>query len=135
MFTRDLPSILDLFCSSSSTPTWISFPGLALFGDNAYVSTDFMVTPYKNVRAGLKDNLNFYQSQVRISIECAFGKLVHRWAILRRALSSKMGVRKQIEFTVALCKLHNFCIGEDDTARTTQRKLGSLLSSPPTSCW
>ena len=86
--------------------------GLALFGDNAYVSTETMVTPYRNVRRGFKDDFNFYQSQVRINIECAFGMLVHRWAILRRALPVNMGVKKQIGLTMALCKLHNFCIGE-----------------------
>ena len=62
--------------------------GLALFGDNAYVSTEYMVTPFRNVRKGPKDDFNFYQSQLRINIECAFGMLVHRWAILRRPLSS-----------------------------------------------
>ena len=88
--------------------------GLALFGDNAYVSTEYMVTPYRNIRAGLKDDFNYFQSQVRIEIECAFGMLVQRWAILRKALPSKMGVKKQIALTMALCKLHNFCLGEDD---------------------
>jgi hypothetical protein len=32
--------------------------GLMIFGDNAYVSTEYMVTPYKNVRAGPKDDFN-----------------------------------------------------------------------------
>jgi hypothetical protein len=36
--------------------------GLALFGDNAYVSTNYMVTPYKNIGAGVKYNFNFFQS-------------------------------------------------------------------------
>jgi hypothetical protein len=90
--------------------------GLALFGDNAYVSTNYMVTPYKNIGAGVKDDFISFQSQVRIDIDCAFGMLVHCWAILRRALPSMMGVRKQIALTMALCKLHNFCIGAEDHA-------------------
>jgi hypothetical protein len=34
--------------------------GLVILGDNAYVSMDYMVTPYKNVRAGPKDDFNFF---------------------------------------------------------------------------
>jgi DDE superfamily endonuclease len=51
-------------------------PGLRLFGDNAYVNTNYMVTPFNNVSDGLKDAFNYYQSQLRISIECAFGMLM-----------------------------------------------------------
>ena len=68
-----------------------------------------MVTPYKNVRAGDKDNFNFYHSQLRINIECAFGQLVSRWPILRRPLSTNFGVKKQIALVHALCSLHNYC--------------------------
>jgi DDE superfamily endonuclease len=87
-------------------------PDCVIFGDNAYVSSDFMVTPYKNVRAGPKDDFNFYHSQVRITIERAFGMMVRRWGILRFPLASKMGVIKQIALTMALCSLHNFCTKE-----------------------
>lgn len=38
--------------------------GLVLFGDSAYVSNDYMVTPYRNARSGTRDDFNFYQSQV-----------------------------------------------------------------------
>ena len=85
------------------------FPGLVIFGDLAYVNNYYMVTPYKNVRAGDKDNFNFYHSQLRINIECAFGQLVHRWPILRRPLSANFGVKKQIALVHALCSLHNYC--------------------------
>ena len=44
-------------------------PGLALYGDNAYVNTKYMVVPFKNVSEGAKDAFNFYHSQVRI-IRC-----------------------------------------------------------------
>ena len=44
--------------------------GLVIFGDNAYLNSIFMATPYPNV-AGMdkersKDNYNFYHSQVSI---------------------------------------------------------------------
>jgi hypothetical protein len=73
-----------------TTPGFLA-DGLVIFGDNAYVSTEYMVTPYKSVRAGPKDDFNFFHSQLRINIERAFGMLVHRWAILRRPMSSRMG--------------------------------------------
>ena len=46
-------------------------PGLCLFGDNAYINSFFMSTPFAGVSGGSKDSYNFYHSQVRIRIECA----------------------------------------------------------------
>jgi hypothetical protein len=83
---------------------------LALFGDNAYVSTDTLVSPFKGARVGPKDDFNFYHSQLRINIECAFGMLVQRWLILRSPLSATMGVARQVALVMALCRLHNECI-------------------------
>ena len=105
-------------------------PGLVLFGDNAYVSGDTMVTPYKSAKSGLNDDFNFYHSQVRINIECAFGMLVHRWAILRRPLPAAMGIKKQIAVTMALCRLHNFCIGpksSTDSSTDSTIAVGNLM--------
>jgi DDE superfamily endonuclease len=44
--------------------------GLVLFGDNAYLNSPYLATPYPNVSGGSKDNYNFYHSQVRESV-CA----------------------------------------------------------------
>ena len=68
----------------------IMAPGLCLFGDNAYINTPYMATPYRNVSTKIgaataanteankqKDAYNFYHSQLRIWIEQAFGQLVH----------------------------------------------------------
>jgi hypothetical protein len=69
---------------------------LVHFGDNAYVSSEFMATPYKGVfGAGISDKYNFFHSQLRINIECAFGMLTRRWGILRRPLPVVMGIKKQ----------------------------------------
>lgn len=94
--------------SKLTTPGFLA-EGLVLFGDNAYVSTNYMVTPYKNVRAGTKDDYNFFHSQLRINIERAFGMLVKKWAILQKPLSCQMGIVKQLALTMAMCSLHNFC--------------------------
>ena len=55
---------------------------LVLFGDNAYLNSHFMVTPYPNVSSGSKDDYNFFHSQLRIRVECCFGMLVKRWGVL-----------------------------------------------------
>jgi hypothetical protein len=89
-------------------------PGLSLYGDNAYVNTVYMATPFKGASEGPKDAYNFYHSQLRITIECAFGILVHRWGLLRRAMPVNISLMKTIALVVALCKLHNFCIDANE---------------------
>ena len=86
-------------------------PGLVLFGDNAYVDSEYMVVPFKNpkIECG-EDDFNFFHSQVRINVECAFGMLVHRWGILRRPISAQIGLQKTTALVMALCRLHNYCI-------------------------
>ena len=57
------------------TPGFL-LPGYVLVGDNAYVKAVDMATPIKNSSPGPQDDYNFYHSQCRIIIECAFGILV-----------------------------------------------------------
>jgi DDE superfamily endonuclease len=68
---------------------------LCLYSDNSYVNTNYMVTPYKGVADGPEDSFNFYQSQLRICIECAFGMLVHLFAILRKPIPKNITIAKQ----------------------------------------
>jgi hypothetical protein len=37
-----------------------------LFGNNAYLNSKFMVTPFPNVSSGSKDDFNFFHSQLCI---------------------------------------------------------------------
>jgi len=83
-----------------------------LFGDLAYVNCRYMATPFKGVKSGTKDDYNFFHSQLRINIECAFGQLVNRWGILRKALPATMSIGKVSCLVMCLCKLHNFCVDE-----------------------
>jgi len=85
-------------------------PGLCLFGDNAYLNSSFMATPYSGVAGDSLDAYNFYHSQLRIRVECAFGMLTQRWGILRSAMPRAIGIQGTISMVIALCKLHNFCI-------------------------
>ena len=100
-------------------------PGLCLYGDNAYVNRPYMATPYPNVGEGSKDDYNFYHSQVRITIECAFGILVHRWGILRTPLSNNYKLDKVCKLVYCLCSLHNFLID----CRLEEEELVPLLQT------
>jgi hypothetical protein len=87
-----------------------------LFGDNAYINTKFMATPYSGTKGGTRDAYNFYHSQLRINIECAFGRFVHRWAVFRAPMQQNVTLQKTSALVVACAKLHNFCIDETDTS-------------------
>ena len=64
-----------------------------LVGDCAYTKKLFMATPLKGYLGGYEDAYNFYLSQLRITIERAFGVFVQRWAILRAPnLSNCQGI-------------------------------------------
>ena len=69
----------------------------------------------------LEDAYNFYLLQVRITIERAFGILIHRFGILRRPMS--MPICKLPAFVKCLMKLHNFYI--DEGKRGSDRPLVS----------
>jgi len=98
------------FCTKLEEDGFLA-PELCLFGDNAYVSRRYMAIPYQNVPIDHpKDHYNFYQSQLRITIECTFGILVARWGILRRPISNKFSMKKVGSLVFALCKIHNFLI-------------------------
>lgn len=102
-------------------------PSLHFFGDSAYVNTPFMATPFKGTHSGVKDAYNYYHSQLRINIECAFGMLVHRWGVLRKPFPMNITVPKIIQVVKTLCILHNFCIdgreGDDISIPTAQDDL------------
>jgi DDE superfamily endonuclease len=100
-------------------------PDLHLFGDNAYVNTPYMVTPFKNIRHTAnnenirqqeiqKDSFNYYHSQIRINIECAFGMLCHRFGLLRKPFPLNISIAKTTAIVLALCKLHNFIINKGE---------------------
>ena len=88
--------------------TKILLKGMTLVGDNAYVKTKYMATPLKGMQHSYNDAYNFYLSQLRITIERAFGVFVHRWAILRGPLA--VPVQKVGPLVMCLMRLHNFCI-------------------------
>ena len=83
--------------------------GGTMVGDNAFVKAEYMAVPFPGYGVTeVQDGYNFYLSQLRITIECAFGILVHRWGILRRPLSCRMD--RVLGLTMCLMRLHNYCI-------------------------
>ena len=87
----------------------ILLAGHTIIGDNAFVKKMYMAVPFPGTGIGIsKDSYNFYLSQLRITIERAFGILVHRWGILRKPLNVHIG--RVSALVTCLCRLHNFCI-------------------------
>jgi hypothetical protein len=74
------------------------------------MNPSYMATPYKGVKRRPRDAYNFYHSQLRVKIECAFGMLVNKFAILCQALPASISLQKLTAMTMAFCRIHNFCI-------------------------
>ena len=80
-------------------------------GDAAYPTTENVITPFPGRALGeLEDSFNYYQSRLRINIECTFGILWKRFLILQSPLT--FSLRFVSEIVEALCKLHNLIINE-----------------------
>ena len=81
-------------------------PDNFIVGDEAYRASNVMLTPWSGRNLPVaKDAFNFYQSRMRITIECAFGMLVQRWGVLWRPLRIK--TRKVPRVIIALLILNN----------------------------
>ena len=83
-------------------------------GDNAYPMNNSMMIPYSGVQRFEDYRLvyNFYLSQLRIRIECCFGRLTSKWRIFRRNLVYSTAKNSLIARIGA--KLHNYVINADD---------------------
>ena len=101
--------------------------GYSLYGDNAYVNELYMSVPYPNKSSGPRDAYNYYQSQVQINIECAFGVLMNRWHLLKSPLSARIPINRINALTSCLCKIHNFCI-DHGNAKPPQHYEHDLLT-------
>jgi hypothetical protein len=58
--------------------------GKYIIGDNAYVCSEHLLTPFAGAERQERkhDNYNFYVSQLRIRIEMTFGWMTEKWQIL-----------------------------------------------------
>jgi hypothetical protein len=41
---------------------------ICVYEDNPYINNDFMAVPFLNTQSGIKDDYNFFHSQVRINV-------------------------------------------------------------------
>jgi hypothetical protein len=104
--------------------SWIESlpPWYFVAGDNAYVCTEHLLTPFMGSNRLNPDNdsYNFFLSQLRICVEMAFGRLVSKWRILRAPL--EVPLSKCASVFQACCQLHNFCIDEmvNDSGEATR---------------
>ena len=67
----------DFYHELNTNPWQHILHGMTILGDSAYIKSPFMSVPFKNFVTADKDAYNFYQSQLRITVEQTFGILVH----------------------------------------------------------
>jgi hypothetical protein len=79
-----------------------------ILGDAAYKAFDRILVPYEG-RGRTEDekNFNYFQSSLRMNIECSFGLLVARWGALWRPLRSTLA--RNVLTVRAIATLHNWC--------------------------
>lgn len=110
-----------------------NFPrGYFLVGDAAYPNCTYMLSPYtaaqmKDDNGDERDNFNYFQSKMRIGVECLFGAVIRRWGIFWSPLQFRSISMTTMTIRVAF-KLHNFCqherelaLGEVKSLETTKR--------------
>jgi hypothetical protein len=107
----------------SSSMAWIESlpPWYFVAGDNAYVCTEHLLTPFMGCSClnPENDSFNFFLSQLRICVEMAFVRLVTKWSILRSSLEAPLA--KSGFVLQACCILHNYCIDEETSETDAQR--------------
>ena len=82
----------------------------AFFGDNAFINSHFMATPYQGNITAEQDAYNFFLSQLQINMEYCFGRLVTRWGFLQKLAPQHFTIAKIMTTGVLyLCRMHNFC--------------------------
>ena len=88
--------------SALPKPFWVA-------GDNAYPDADHLITPFPCAAPTSKeDTFNFYLSQLRITIERAFGILVTVFGILQSPM--KFNIPFTVQIVQACLRIHNFRI-------------------------
>ena len=83
--------------------------GLYIVADSAYALRNYVLVPYDNAKTGSReDAFNFFQSSMRIYVECTFGEIDRRWGIFWRPLEGSLFSHK---YTIdSALRLHNFIV-------------------------
>lgn len=87
--------------------------GRYVIGDNAYVCTEHLLTPFPGDQRRLpqNDTYNYHLSQLRIRIEMTFGRFMNKWRVFQRPLQMKLKNAGHIFMCAA--RLYNFCANEN----------------------
>lgn len=97
--------------------------------DWAYGNSETLMTPVPGVNLHLNypeaDSWNYWQSQLRIIIECTFGMFIQRWEIFWTPLQFKL--QNCLAIINCCMRLHNFCV----ETRLPILYDAKLLRSPP----
>ena len=81
-----------------------------MVGDSAYPLSSYLLVLYNKVQPGsMEDDFNFWLSNSRIRIECAFGELVMRFGMLWRNLKFR-DLKKNNDVVRAMALLHNYLV-------------------------
>ena len=75
-----------------------------------------------------RDSYNFYQSSIRISIECAFGMLVKRWGIFWRIMTDPIAHNQLM--ILACMSLHNVIIDRGESGTVNRSDLMQIKRTP-----
>ena len=101
-------------------------------GDDAYANRAFLCTPWPGRNLSIvKDSYNYFQSLLRIVVECAFGRLVMRWGCLWRALC--VAAWRVPALINALMKLHNLC-DENSKIRISKTDVNHFIKTGQAPC-
>ena len=96
--------------------------GRYVLGDNAYVCTEHVLTPFPGMQRiePQNDIYNFYLSQLRIRIEMTFGRFMNRWCVFQRPIGLKLKNTGRVFMCAA--RLHNFCEDEREGAELEEEE-------------
>ncbi|CAM9928625.1 unnamed protein product [Chrysoparadoxa australica] len=103
--------------------------GYYLVGDAAYPLGEHLLTPFEGNVSTSQDTYNYYQSQIRMPIEQAFGMLSQKWAILKKPMCFKLGRVPSVVHI--LLRLHDWCIDhrQSDEEQNEVLRVSSRSSS------
>eukprot|EP00918_Siedleckia_nematoides_P090217 GHVU01198282.1.p1 GENE.GHVU01198282.1~~GHVU01198282.1.p1 ORF type:complete len:387 (-),score=21.67 GHVU01198282.1:1681-2841(-) len=89
-----------------------------LLGDSGYRCRPWLLTPYRNPRTDREVNFNERHRATRVAIECGFGKVKKRFAILGSVIRLRHDIIPAV--IVACFCIHNFVTREGIRARVLQ---------------
>lgn len=109
-----LSSLFDRMQRNDLLPPWtetfedVNMP-LVILGDAAYPLLLWLMKPFPDNRGLTPDQVSFNhrQSQARMVVERAFGRLKGRWRCLLKLQDHHISLVSQV--TAACCVLHNLC--------------------------